>query len=192
MEEADVLGDRIAVIVDGEFKCIGTSLYLKNNFGDGYKITIVTDSSKVDRAIELMAKLVPNAKLLDESGGSIVFCVPINNINEIVCILKLIEQDSGTKADTIEDPYLKELRSIVTDCGLSQTTLEEVFMIVTGKKKPKEKKEIASHTYEPPKISKRNQESDSKVIYEEEKSFNKYSKRFNEDDLRRSTVVSDQ
>lgn len=73
MEEADVLGDRIAVIVDGEFKCIGTSLYLKNNFGDGYKITIVTEPSNVKKAIELMAKLVPTAKLLDESGGSLVF-----------------------------------------------------------------------------------------------------------------------
>lgn len=83
MEEADVLGDRIAVIVDGEFKCIGTPLYLKNNFGDGYKITIVTIPSKVDRAAQLMAKLVPTAKLLDESGGSLVFCVPIKNIDDI-------------------------------------------------------------------------------------------------------------
>lgn len=37
MEEADALSDRIAVIVDGSFKCIGTSLYLKNNFGEGYR-----------------------------------------------------------------------------------------------------------------------------------------------------------
>lgn len=73
MEEADVLGDRIAVIVDGEIKCIGTSLYLKNNYGDGYKITIVVHPDKVDRAMKLMAKIVPTAKLLDESGGNIVF-----------------------------------------------------------------------------------------------------------------------
>jgi ABC-type multidrug transport system ATPase subunit len=37
MEEADALSDRIAVIVDGKFKCIGTSLFLKNNFGEGYR-----------------------------------------------------------------------------------------------------------------------------------------------------------
>ena len=36
MEEADILSDRIAVIVDGEFKCIGTPLYLKKKYGDGY------------------------------------------------------------------------------------------------------------------------------------------------------------
>ena len=33
MEEADVLSDRVLVLVDGSLKCIGTSLYLKNTFG---------------------------------------------------------------------------------------------------------------------------------------------------------------
>lgn len=73
MEEADVLGDRIAVIVDGEFKCIGTPLYLKNNFGDGYRITLVTEPHNVEKVIKLISKIVPSAKLLDESGGSLVF-----------------------------------------------------------------------------------------------------------------------
>lgn len=134
MEEADVLGDRIAVIVDGEFKCINTSLYLKNNYGDGYKITIVTDPSNTEKAQDLMLRLVPTAKLLDESGGSLVFSVPIKNINDIACILKLIEEDDASSLKSINNPDLRELKSIVTDCGLSQTTLEEVFMIVTGKK----------------------------------------------------------
>ena len=43
MEEADALSDRIAVIVDGQLKCVGTPLYLKNTFGDGYRITLTTD-----------------------------------------------------------------------------------------------------------------------------------------------------
>jgi ABC-type multidrug transport system ATPase subunit len=37
MEEADLLADRIAVIVDGEFKCFGSPLFLKNTYGEGYK-----------------------------------------------------------------------------------------------------------------------------------------------------------
>jgi ABC-type multidrug transport system ATPase subunit len=41
MEEADVLSDRIAVVVDGKFKCVGTPLYLKNTFGDGYRISML-------------------------------------------------------------------------------------------------------------------------------------------------------
>ena len=37
MEEADALADRIAVMCDGEISCIGTSLYLKNTYSDGYR-----------------------------------------------------------------------------------------------------------------------------------------------------------
>jgi len=43
MEEADVLSDRIAVICDGKLKCVGTPLYLKNNFGDGYRVSLNAD-----------------------------------------------------------------------------------------------------------------------------------------------------
>ncbi len=37
MDEADALSDRIAVMVGGRLKCIGTPLYLKNAYGDGYR-----------------------------------------------------------------------------------------------------------------------------------------------------------
>jgi ABC-type multidrug transport system ATPase subunit len=39
MEEADFLSDRIGVIVDGNFKCIGTPLDIKKTFGGGYLLT---------------------------------------------------------------------------------------------------------------------------------------------------------
>lgn len=35
MEEADILGDRIAIMARGELKAIGTSLRLKQKFGAG-------------------------------------------------------------------------------------------------------------------------------------------------------------
>ena len=41
MEEADALADRIAVVVDGSLKCIGTPINLKNAFGDGYNVNII-------------------------------------------------------------------------------------------------------------------------------------------------------
>ena len=37
MEEADALSDRIIVMANGSIKCIGTSLFLKNNYGGGYR-----------------------------------------------------------------------------------------------------------------------------------------------------------
>jgi ATP-binding cassette subfamily A (ABC1) protein 3 len=41
MDEADYLGDRIAIMGDGQLKCLGSSVFLKNKFGVGYNLTIV-------------------------------------------------------------------------------------------------------------------------------------------------------
>ncbi len=41
MDEADILGDRIAIISNGQLKCGGTSLFLKSTFGEGYHLTLV-------------------------------------------------------------------------------------------------------------------------------------------------------
>ncbi|PIK44967.1 putative ATP-binding cassette sub-family A member 2, partial [Apostichopus japonicus] len=41
MDEADVLGDRIAIISHGQLKCVGSSLFLKTTYGSGYKLTVV-------------------------------------------------------------------------------------------------------------------------------------------------------
>ena len=40
MDEADLLGDRIAIMGDGKLRCCGSSLFLKNLFGVGYNMTI--------------------------------------------------------------------------------------------------------------------------------------------------------
>ena len=41
MDEADILGDRIGIMNEGELTCIGTPLYLKNKYGTGYSLTVV-------------------------------------------------------------------------------------------------------------------------------------------------------
>ncbi len=41
MDEADVLGDRIAIMADGRLQCVGSSLFLKKKYGCGYQLTVV-------------------------------------------------------------------------------------------------------------------------------------------------------
>ena len=65
MEEADVLSDRIGVIVDGQLKCVGTSLYLKNKFGVGYRVSIACQVEHISLIVELMSKVAPSSQLLD-------------------------------------------------------------------------------------------------------------------------------
>ena len=54
MDEADFLGDRMAVITKGYLRCLGTSLFLKSRFGVGYTLTIVKSDEKVSKFFYLI------------------------------------------------------------------------------------------------------------------------------------------
>lgn len=45
MDEADILGDRIGIMNEGNLICLGSSLFLKNRFGSGYTLTVVKKSA---------------------------------------------------------------------------------------------------------------------------------------------------
>lgn len=101
----------------------------------------------------------------------------------------MISKDSLKGKVDGEDRRLTQLKSLVSDCGLSQTTLEEVFMIVTGKKEPKEKKTLPAvvdtsssfdDTYSPKKF-------EEKKVYSEDEDET-YDEMFKSEDLRRSTI----
>lgn len=45
LEEADILGDRIAIMSEGHVRTSGSSLFLKTRFGAGYLLSISTSRS---------------------------------------------------------------------------------------------------------------------------------------------------
>lgn len=47
MDEADLLGDRIAIMVKGRVACSGSPEFLKNRFGTGYVLAVVLDKQKL-------------------------------------------------------------------------------------------------------------------------------------------------
>jgi ABC-type multidrug transport system ATPase subunit len=164
MEEADVLADRIAVVVDGRIKCVGSPLNLKNVYGDGYKVSLVCEPGNEVNAIKLMDQIAPSNKFVDDSGGSMIFTVPLLSTKEITPLFKLIEERSvdedihdGSQIGryaTNEDALIAKLKSYVSDCGISHSTLEEVFMKVTGKKqKKKDRQQREGDKHSPAKQS---------------------------------------
>lgn len=57
MDEADMLGDRIAIMAAGQLQCVGSSLFLKNRYGVGYNLTIVKEQQWCDvKAINQLVK----------------------------------------------------------------------------------------------------------------------------------------
>lgn len=70
MDEADVLGDRIAIMAEGKIQCCGSSLFLKNHYGVGYHIVMVKEPGCiVGKVTELVKKFVPYAKLESNAGN---------------------------------------------------------------------------------------------------------------------------
>ena len=62
MEEADILGDRIAVMAHGSLRVAGSSLYLKNRFGLGYHLTMAMhEGADVDAITATIHDHVPRA-----------------------------------------------------------------------------------------------------------------------------------
>ena len=57
MDEADVLGDRIRIPANGKLKCLGSSLFLKNKFGGGYKLIMVKKFKTSNKVVEPFLKL---------------------------------------------------------------------------------------------------------------------------------------
>lgn len=47
LEEADILGDRIAIMSEGTVRTSGSSLYLKNRFGAGYLLSVSITRQKM-------------------------------------------------------------------------------------------------------------------------------------------------
>lgn len=46
MEECEALCTRLAIMVNGQFRCLGSTQHIKNKFGDGYIVIIGVKGSQ--------------------------------------------------------------------------------------------------------------------------------------------------
>ena len=63
MEEADALGDKIAIMVAGKFKCFGTKQQIKNEYGSGYTIELKFDLELIDQRFSEYSKKLAELNL---------------------------------------------------------------------------------------------------------------------------------
>lgn len=118
MDEADILADRKAIIISGNLKCCGSSLYLKNKFGIGYNLKLIINSNSKLKAITNFVKNhIPSAKCISERGHEISFILPHEAIHTFAELFSAVEQAIATKSNLGIESY-----------GVSMTTLEEVFL----------------------------------------------------------------
>ncbi|XP_049449723.1 glucosylceramide transporter ABCA12 isoform X17 [Epinephelus fuscoguttatus] len=127
LDEAEVLSDRIAFLERGGLKCCGSPFYLKDKLGQGYKLTLTKkvqnlDSEPMDNA-EMKAFIqahVPEARLKEAQGSDLVYSLPPFTSSNASSYRSLL---------TALDSNLDALQ--LGGYGISDTTLEEVFLQLT-------------------------------------------------------------
>jgi ATP-binding cassette, subfamily A (ABC1), member 3 len=82
MDEADLLGDRIAIMGDGKLRCCGSSLFLKRTYGVGYNMTVEKKNSNTfdsNAMTAIVMSYIPAATLLTNVGTELTFQLPFNS-----------------------------------------------------------------------------------------------------------------
>ena len=113
MEEADALCGRIAIMAYGKMRCLGTSLHLKDKFGEGYKIVVSYQEGASKTTTAFIASKIPEARLIGDFNGTATFMIPTGSValSAVFDIMK--ERPDGTG---------------IVDWALRQTSMEEVFL----------------------------------------------------------------
>uniref|UniRef100_A0A8B9KPA1 ATP-binding cassette, sub-family A (ABC1), member 3b n=1 Tax=Astyanax mexicanus TaxID=7994 RepID=A0A8B9KPA1_ASTMX len=115
MDEADLLGDRIAIMAGGELQCCGSPLFLKNKYGAGYHMVIVKDAlCNVSEITRLVHMYVPNASLESSAGAELSYILPKESTSKFELLFAELEMNR------------EELG--IASYGASVTTMEEYVL----------------------------------------------------------------
>jgi ATP-binding cassette subfamily A (ABC1) protein 3 len=115
MDEADILGDRIAIMAEGRVQCTGSSLFLKNRYGVGYNLVISKKSRGPNQAIDrFIQNNIKDSKKLQEVSSEVQYQLPTSSSGQFKEFFKLFDQNLDVLG--------------INSYGVGITTLEEVFL----------------------------------------------------------------
>jgi len=125
MEEADVLCTRIGIMSRGCLQCLGSNVRLKNKFGEGYTLKINFNPKDVDQVTSFISSVLPNSKLTESFPGNYTYQIP----------------SEGFSLSSLFNTLVKQKDSVgILDWGVSQTSLEDVFLNIVKRDEVHEEK----------------------------------------------------
>uniref|UniRef100_A0A8C0L842 ATP-binding cassette sub-family A member 3-like n=1 Tax=Canis lupus dingo TaxID=286419 RepID=A0A8C0L842_CANLU len=114
MDEADILGDRIAIMVKGSLRCCGSSVFLKRIYGVGYHIVMVKEAHcNVEEIFKLLQYYIPTATLEKNVSNEVSFILPKEYTHSFEALFTDLEK--------------RRYELGIASFGASVTTMEEVF-----------------------------------------------------------------
>ncbi|ELW67446.1 ATP-binding cassette sub-family A member 5 [Tupaia chinensis] len=115
LAEAEALCDRVAIIVSGKLRCIGSIEHLKSKFGKDYILELkVKDISQVTLVHMEILKIFPQAAQQERHSSLLVYKLPIAEVYPL--------SQAFHKLETVKHNFNLE------EYTLSQCTLEKVFL----------------------------------------------------------------
>ncbi|XP_053781886.1 phospholipid-transporting ATPase ABCA3-like [Desmodus rotundus] len=117
MDEADILGDRIAIMVKGTLQCCGSSVFLKQIYGATYHIVMELEPQHdVERIFAVIQSHIADATLEKYTGAELSFNLPKEYTPRFKTLFNHLNQKK------------RELH--IASFDASKTTMEEVFLKV--------------------------------------------------------------
>ncbi|KAM6972808.1 phospholipid-transporting ATPase ABCA1-like [Aplochiton taeniatus] len=115
MEECEALCTRMAIMVNGRFRCLGSVQHLKNRFGDGYTIILRVAGPDPDLrpVMEFIERELPGSTLKERHRNMLQYQLPSSLIS-LARIFSLLANNKDTLS--------------IEDYSVSQTTLDQVFV----------------------------------------------------------------
>mmetsp|Transcript_3349 Transcript_3349/g.6402 ORF Transcript_3349/g.6402 Transcript_3349/m.6402 type:complete len:1761 (+) Transcript_3349:6162-11444(+) len=122
MEEADLLADYVSVMHQGSVAAEGTPLDLKRRFGTAIQFNVLVENNAITSTQQLISdELLMNVDHKLDMGAAGNLTVQIASVND--CNVASLTQF----LDWLQSPD-----SPVLEYGISNSSLEEVFLVVTG------------------------------------------------------------
>lgn len=117
MDEADILGDRIAIIAEGNLQCCGSGVFLKSRYGTGYHLNILkTVEADTEEITKVILRHVSTARFESEAAAGLSYLLPKEESSNFQNLFLELEHEKNTLN--------------ITGLGVSVTTMEEVFFRV--------------------------------------------------------------
>ena len=115
MAEAEALCDRVAILVSGRLRCIGSIQHLKSKFGKEYLLEMkVKTPSQVEPLNTEIMRLFPQAARQERYSSLMVYKLPREDVQPL--------SQAFFKLETVKQSFDLE------EYSLSQSTLEQVFL----------------------------------------------------------------
>ncbi|KAK5581962.1 hypothetical protein RB653_003543 [Dictyostelium firmibasis] len=137
MMECSAVCDRLTIMKSGKMMCLGSIQHIKDKFGSGYSIDVKFKKEYHLTGVKLFQKELPNATLVDNHDLSASFELP-NSLDAPIQLSKIFS--------VIE----RNLKPILDDYSVGQTSIDHIFLKLTNLKQQKfknqQKESIENHT----------------------------------------------